>query len=99
MGTSTQTLGTLTAGETVQPTGFQIQLGTGFTDLQQVNLNFVLTYGTGQQQTISQSFYVVPATLPGDLYGTYAPTESVLQWDPGLQSERNISGHLPNTWA
>jgi VCBS repeat-containing protein len=60
VGSSTQNLGTLNPGQPVQtPDGFQIQLDGGLTDLQQAQLTFTASYGAGQQQTFTESFYVV----------------------------------------
>jgi VCBS repeat-containing protein len=60
VGPSSQNLGTLNPGQPVRtPSGFQIQLDSGLTDMQQVQLTFGVTYGAGQQQTFTESFYVV----------------------------------------
>jgi hypothetical protein len=60
VGPSMQNLGTLNPGQPVRaPSGFQIQLDSGLTDLEQVQLTFGVSYGAGQEQTFTESFYVV----------------------------------------
>jgi hypothetical protein len=73
VGTSTLSLGTVNPNQRVQPAGsFHLQLSSGLTDLQQVQLNFIFTYGAGQQ-TVSQTFDVVKLQAQTEVQVSFTP--------------------------
>jgi VCBS repeat-containing protein len=74
VGSSVLSLGTVNPNQRVQPGGsFQVQLSSSLSDLQQVQLNFTFAYGSGQQQTVSQSFEVVKLQAQTEVQVNFAP--------------------------
>ena len=78
VGSSTLSLGTVNPDQPVTPSSsFQIQLSGSLPDLQPVQLTFVISYGSGQQQTVKQSVNVVKLQTVTENRINFTPGEMV----------------------
>jgi hypothetical protein len=83
VGASSQTIGDVNPGTPIQPpTPFQVQLSSSLTDLQQVQLNFVITFtdavsGQQQQTTVTKTFSIVKLQPQAEVKVNFTPGQMV----------------------